>query len=153
MGLDGPQLQGIAAIIVALGAAGFFGVRGVRKQRAGVPAHEDEISKNLIEDKRDLEALTDRLQDTLNEERALRARQADAAEQRRMSEARLYQAKIDELVQQRNKLADNAARNRRRFIERYGEEALSTFLPPPDFDETWSAQELREFKRLSDGSA
>lgn len=153
MGLDGPQLQGIAAIILALAAAGFFGARGLKKQRNGVPAHEGDIDKNLLEDKRDLEDLNDRLQGKLEEEQTLRAKQVDAAEQRRMSEARLYQQKIDEVVRQRNRLADNAARNRRRFIEKYGEESLSLFLVSPDFDETWTAAELREFKRLSDGQA
>lgn len=153
MGLDGPQLQGIAAIILALAAAGFFGARGLKKQRNGVPAHEGDIDKNLLEDKRDLEDLNDRLQGKLEEEQTLRAKQVDAAEQRRMSEARLYQQKIEEVVRQRNRLADNAARNRRRFIEKYGEESLSLFLVSPDFDETWTAAELREFKRLSDGQA
>lgn len=153
MGLDGPQLQGIAAIIVALGAAGFFGARGLKKQRQGVPAHEGDIDANLIDDKRELEELASALQAKLTEEQALRARMLDAAEQRRMSEARIYQGKINEVVEQRNKLADTAARNRRRFIEKYGEDALSMFIMVPEFDETWTAAELREFKRLSDGTA
>lgn len=153
MGLDGPQLQGIAAIIVALGAAGFFGARGLKKQRQGVPAHEGDIDSNLIEDKRELETLNSELQQKINEEIALRAQMLDAAEQRRLAEARIYQGKIDEVVRQRNKLADNAVRNRRRFIEKYGETELRMFIDVPDFDETWTAAELREFKRLSDGTA
>lgn len=148
--LDGPQLQGIAAIIVAVGGLGFFGVRGYRKQKAGVPASEVEIEVNLHEDKRRLQKLVDELNRKLTEEQNLRRAQAEAHEQRRIREVRMYSRKIDEVVQQRNELAENAARNRRRFIENYGEAELRLFIDVPDFDETWTAAELRELRKIGE---
>lgn len=147
---DGPQLQGFAAIIAALGIGGVFGVRGIRKQRAGVPPSEAEIDANLVDDKKALQKDVAELQAKLTEEAELRREQAELAEQRRLGEARIYTQKISEVVQQRNELAEIAARNRRRFIEKYGEEELRVFIDTPDFPETWSASELREFKRLAD---
>lgn len=153
MGLDGPQLQGIAAIIAALGVGGVFTYRGVKKQRAGVPASEADIETNLHEDKRRLQKDNDRLHELLTEEANARRAQAEAAENRRIAEARLYRRKIDELGDIIRDQQEVTARNRRRFIEQYGEEALKGFLESPELDETWTAAELREFKRLSDEAA
>jgi hypothetical protein len=150
VGLDGAQLSGIAAIIVALTGAGIFTVRGHRKQKAGVPASEAEIESNLHEDKKRLTKALDELQANLTAEQDLRRQQAEAHEQRRIREARVYNRKINELVQQRNELADNAARNRRRFIEKYGEEELRLFIAVPDFEETWTSAELRELKKIAE---
>lgn len=150
MGLDGPQLQGIAAIITALAAAGFFTYRGIRKQRAGVPASEAEIEANLVDDKKRLQRDNDRLHALLTEEANARRAQAEAAENRRIAEARLYRKKIDELGDVIRDQQEITARNRRRFIERYGEDALAGFLEFQGPEETWTAAELREFKRLSD---
>lgn len=153
MELDGPQLQGIAAIIGALGISGFFGVRGIRKQKAGVPATDTEIDKNLIDDKRELLEQLDELRELLAKEQGLRLRQAAIAESRRVQEIRLYDAKIAEVVRQRDAAYEASTRNRRRFIERYGEENLGIFMQLPETGETWTAAELRELKRLSDEMA
>ncbi len=150
---DGPQLQGIAAIIGALGVGGFVGVRGLRKQKAGVPATDAEIDKNLADDKRELLEDVDELRDLLAKEQGLRLRQAAIAESRRVQESRLYESKIADVVRQRNEAYETLARNRRRFIERYGEDNLGIFLQLPEPDETWTAAELRELRRLSDMEA
>lgn len=147
---DGPQLQGIAAIIVALSGIGYFSVRNVKKRRAGVPASEDEIESNLIDDKKALQKDNDRLQGLLTEAHELLRERAEAAENRRLGEVRLYQRKIDELLQRIREGQEVSARNRRRFIEKYGESALSGFLEAPELDETWTPAELREFRKLAD---
>lgn len=153
MGLDGPQLAGIAAIIVALtGGTGLF-IRGRAKQKVGVPASEVDIESNLVDDKRRLQKDNDRLQALLTEEANTRRAQAEAAENRRIGEQRLYRRKIDELGDFIRDQQEVTARNRRRFIEKYGEEELKGFLDSPELDETWTAAELREFKRLSDEAA
>lgn len=150
MGLDGPQLQGIAAIITALGIGGVFTVRGIRKQKAGVPASEADIETNLHEDKRQLLKTVNELNAKLTEEANARRAQAEAAENRRLAEARVYRRMIDRIVQERNELAENAARNRRRFIEKYGEDELRDFIDVPDLSETWTQAELREMRRIAD---
>jgi hypothetical protein len=147
--IDGPFLVGLAALITAIAGVLELTRRGVKKRRAGVPAREDEIDHDLIDDKRELIAEVDELHTKLDALHELRIKQMNAAEQRRVAEARLYQEKIDELVRERNALADTAARNRRRFIEKYGEDQLHLFIAPPNLAETWSAAEIREFRRLA----
>lgn len=151
MTIDGAFLGGVAAIITAMAGAGWFTVRGINKRKAGVPAREDEIDRDLLDDKRELIADVDELHAKLETERQLRLRLLDAAERRRQGEVLLYQQKLAEVIQERNELADNAARNRRRFIEKYGESELSLFIAPPPVSETWTAAELREFRRLAEG--
>ena len=152
MTVDGPFLTGIAAIIGSIVGAFELTRRGLKKRRAGVPAREDQIDTDLLEDKRELIKELDDLHIVLEKERALRMRQNDAAEQRRLSEVRVYQERLDRVIRERNQIAENSARNRRRFIEKYGEDQLGIFLPPPNLEETWTSAELREFKRLADNA-
>lgn len=147
---DGPQLQGIAAIIGALGLSGFFTIRGRRKQKAGVPASDAEIDKNLVDDKRDLEAECDDLREQLATAQGEHLRRDAIAEAHRSALVRIYEAKISDIIRQRDAAYESSTRNRRRFIERYGEENLGIFVQLPDPGETWSYAELRELKRIRD---
>jgi hypothetical protein len=148
--IDGPFLVGLAAVITAIAGVLELTRRGVKKRKAGVPAREDEIDHDLLDDKRELLKEVDELHAKVDELHTLRLRQLAAAESRRREEARLYEDKIADLVRERNRLADLTARNRRRFIEKYGEQNLTLFMDPPDLSETWTAAELRRFKQLAD---
>lgn len=153
MTIDGPFLLGIAGIITALFGGAELLRRGVNKQRGGVPVREDELDRDLLRDRAKLlkqldEARDeiDRMQHEISDLDVRRRTELDAAESRRTGEARIYQSKVDELVRARNHLADVSARNRRRFVEKFGEEALVGFEPAGPLEDTWTPEDLQAFR-------